>query len=155
MRPATRPWSVAVPILLLSSGLAACGGDGDPEAAPSSSDPTGFTVEEGITPEDLLACLEDAGLPAVLDDATPMGVEVPVQGIKVKPLDEGREGSPQGASLWVFTDPAAAEENRPYITLSDEDTPTSTLAANVVVTYFYAPADTDVETLAVQDCLPA
>lgn len=146
-----------MPILLLLAGLAGCGGDGDPEpqADPASSTPTGFAVEEGVTPEELVTCLEDAGLPAVMDDATPMGVEVPVQGIEVEPLDTGRQGSPQGASLWVFTDPAAAEENRPYITLSDEDTPLSTLAANVVVTYFYAPADTDVETLKIRECLPA
>lgn len=148
---------MAVPAVLLLAALTGCGGDADPEpeTAPSSSGPTGFTVEDGITPEDLLACLEDAGLPAVMDDATPMGVEVPVQGIEVEPLDTGRQGSPQGVSLWVFTDPGAAEENRPYISLTDEDTPTSTIAANVVVRYFYAPADTDVETLAVQDCLPA
>jgi hypothetical protein len=146
---------MAVPAVLLLAALTGCGdGDPEPEAAPSS-DPTGFAVEEGITPEDLLTCLEDAGLPAVLDDATPMGVEVPVQGIEVEPLDTGRQGSPQGASLWVFADPAAAEENRPYITLSDEDTPPSTLAANVVVTYFYAPSDADVETLKIRECLPA
>jgi hypothetical protein len=144
-------------VALLATGLVACGGDdsdepaGGSETTASASGDGGLVVTDGTSPDDLLACLTDADLPAVADDATPMGVDVPVQGIEVKPLD-GRDGT-QGVELWVFADPASAAENRAAITLSDEDTPTSRLTGNVVVRYFYAPEEGDEQLASVDGCL--
>ena len=56
-------------------------------------------------PDDLLDCLEAAGLPVAATDTTPMGVEVPVEGLEVGPLAGNTGGdSEQGADLWVFTE---------------------------------------------------
>ena len=155
--PARRTASRLLFLLLLAGGLAACGGDdeSEPTPAPDSPPAAGFTVEDGIAPDDLLGCLEDAGLPVVEKDATPMGVEVPVTGLDVGPLEGGTgPDSPQGAALWVFTNGADAEENRPLITLADEDTPTSWVAGNVVVRLFYAAADGDPQITDLKACLP-
>jgi hypothetical protein len=145
--------------LLLVAAATGCGRDDDgksspPPAASTSASTSGFTVTDGISPEDLLACLQDAGLPAALDDATPMGVEAPVKGIEVKPLTGDGSGE-QGVQLWVFTDPTAARDNRAYINLTEEDTPTSWVAGNVVVGFFHLPDDGDPQVAAVGACLPA
>jgi hypothetical protein len=147
-------------VALLVAGLAACGGDdGDkPDAAAettasASGDAGGLVVTDGVDPDDLLACLTDADLPATMDDATPWGVDVPTQGIEVAPLD-GWDGD-QGAQLWVFTDPQAAADNRAIITLSDEDTPTSRIAGNVIVHYYAVPERGDQQLAALDACLPA
>lgn len=146
------------PVALLLLALTACGGGGDPEGSGDDTGSTaaaGFTVEDGITPDDLLACLEAAGLPVTTTDTTPMGVEVPVEGLEVGPLAGGTSGdSEQGADLWVFTSATAAAENRATITLADEDTPTSWVAGNVVVRLFYAAAGDDPQIVSLQDCLP-
>ena len=143
-------------LLLLSGGVAACGGEGDPEPArTSASSEAGFTIEDGIAPDELLGCLEDAGLPAEEKDATPMGVEVPVVGLDVGPLEGGTgPDSPQGAVLWVFTSGVAAEENRPLITLASEDTASSWVADNVVVRLFYPADEGDPQIAALTGCLP-
>ena len=146
-------------ILLLATGLVACGGgdsdDGEQADARTSSESSspGMAVTDGITTDDLVGCLSDASLPATHKDSVPLGVDVPVEGIEVTPLD-GWDGT-QGADLWVFTDPAAAEEYRSYITLADEDTPTSRLTGNVVVRYYYVPAADDAQLTALDACLPA
>ena len=150
-------------LLLGTSALVACGGDGSDGGsdagratdAASIAESTGADLEvtDGISPDDLLGCLTDADLPALLDDATPMGVEVPTQGIEVTPLD-GWDGT-QGAELWVFSDPAAAEANRAMITLSDEDTPTTRVAGNVVVRYFAVPEPDDQQLDDLDACLPS
>lgn len=148
-------------VLLLGTALAACGGsdasDGDPGAAGTSSAAgstgAGLEVTDGTSPDDLLGCLTDAGLPAGMNDATPMGVEDPTQGIEVKPLD-GWDGT-QGVELWVFADPTAAAANRAMITLSDEDTPTTRIAGNVVVRYFAVPEPGDQQLADVDACLPS
>lgn len=146
------------PALALLVLLTGCGGDDEPEpdtgATPADGPATGFAVEDGISPDDLLSCLEEAGLPVVPNDSTPMGVEVPVAGLEVGPLDGTGGDSPQGADLWVFTSGTAAAENRANITLTDEDTPTSWLAGNVVVRLFYAPGDDDPQIEELRTCLP-
>lgn len=147
-------------LLLAGAALSACGGDdsgdGDqatetPTAAESSSG--GLEVTDGISTDDLLTCLTDADLPATKDDTVPLGVDVPVEGIEVAPLD-GWDGD-QGAQLWVFADPAAAAENRSMITLSDEDTPTSRIAGNVVVSYYAVHEPGDQQLAALDACLPS
>lgn len=147
----TRPVSV----LLLLVCLTSCGGGGDPEPESEPTAAAGFTVEDGIAPDDLLGCLEEAGLPVTAKDSTPMGVDVPVEGLEVGPLEGGTSGdSPQGADLWVFTSAAAASENRASITLSDEDTPSSWVVGNVVARLFYADTDDDPQIQALRSCLP-
>lgn len=145
------------PVLLLLVFLTACGGGSDPEpkSGPTAETAAGFTVEDGIAPDDLLGCLEEAGLPVTAKDSTPMGVDVPVEGLEVGPLEGGTSGdSPQGADLWVFTSAAAASENRASITLSDEDTPSSWVVGNVVVRLFYAATDSDPQIESLRSCLP-
>jgi hypothetical protein len=156
----TRPPALFLCALLLATSLAACGDDGSDKSgstretsAPPSGSSGGLVVTEGISTDDLVGCLSDADLPAVHDDAVPLGVEVPVEGIEVTPLDAW-DGT-QGVQLWVFTDPAAAEENRVYITLSEEDTPTTRVAGNVVVSYYSVPTEGDAQLAALDACLPA
>jgi len=146
------------PVALLLLALAACGGEGAPGPsadAQGSGSESGFTVEDGITPDDLLGCLEAAGLPVTGTDSTPMGVEVPVEGIEVGPLAGNTGGdSDQGADLWVFASAAVAADNRATITLADDDTPSSWVAGNVVVRLFYPAADGDADIASLRDCLP-
>ena len=145
-------------LALVSCSLVSCGGGSDPEPQAhdsSSAAAAGLTVEDGITPDDLLDCLEAAGLPVAATDTTPMGVEVPVEGLEVGPLAGGTSGdSEQGADLWVFASSTAAAENRATITLADEDTPTSWVAGNVVVRLFHAAPGDDPQIVSLQDCLP-
>jgi hypothetical protein len=118
--------AAAAPLTLL---LTACGddassdggGDGGDAASPAAAEVT----YEGTDPDTLLGCLTDAGVPSELGDSVPLGVEVPVVGVEA-------EG---GATLWVFQTDADASDNRFLITLSEEDTPSSRLAGNVVVRY--------------------
>jgi hypothetical protein len=162
VRLMTRPYALRTALclpsaLLLATALVACGGDDedsgkDRPSLVESSDP-GLAVTDGTTPDDLLTCLTDASLPAVAKDSVPLGVDVPVAGIEVTSL-EGWDGT-QGADLWVFADPATAEEYRSYITLSDVDTETSRVAGNVVVRYFYVPTEDDQQLAALDACLPA
>jgi hypothetical protein len=142
-------------ILLIVGATTACGGDTvAPSPTATTSTAGGFTVSEGTSPQDLLACLQQAGLPAVDKDSTPLGVEVPVHGIEVGPLT-GEGTQEQGADLWVFTDPTSAEEHRAEITLSEQDTPTTRVAGNVVVRLFYVPDPSDPQIGALEDCLPS
>lgn len=159
MRRYPRPRGLVLPaILLIVGGTAACGdekgGGTDPSPDDTSTSAGGFTVSEGVSPQDLLACLQQADLPAVDKDSTPLGVDVPVHGIEVGPLT-GEGTQEQGADLWVFADPATAEEHRVEITLSDEDTPTSRVAGNVVVRLYYPADPSSPEIKALDDCLPA
>ena len=155
--PTTASRLVPAALLLLLGGLAGCGGEDDPAPAsdPTSSSAAGFPVQDGIAPDDLLDCLEEAGLPVTAKDATPMGVEVPVEGLEVGPLEGESSGdSAQGADLWVFQSGTVASENRVNITLSDEDTPSSWVAGNVVVRLFYASTDGDPQIESLRSCLP-
>jgi len=134
--------------------MSACGGGDDVKSSkdpPSAVGTTETLVYDDTSPEDLISCLTDAGLPAALNDATPVYVEVPVTGVEIEPLGDDPD---QGVDLWVFADPAIAEENRVNITLSEEDTPTSKVNGNVVVDYFYVPLADDPAISAVDGCLP-
>jgi hypothetical protein len=119
--------AAAAPLTLV---LTACGDDasssGDGDAGDGAASPAAAEVTyEGADPDTLVTCLADAGVPSVLGDSVPLGVEVPVVGVEA-------EG---GATLWVFRTEADASDNRFLITLSEEDTPSSRLAGNVVVRY--------------------
>lgn len=142
-------------VVLIAIGvLTACGGGDDAGGSddqPSTAETTESVSYDGTSPEDLLSCLTDAGLPAVVNDATPILVEVPVSGVDINPLGDDPD---QGVDLWVFTDPAAAEDNRVNITLSVEDTPTSWISGNVIVQYFRLPSSDDAAVSAVDGCLP-
>ena len=162
-RPYARPHAlraalVLPAVVLLGTALVGCGGDdsegmGSDPPTTAGSTGAGLEVSDGISPDDLLGCLADAGLPAELTDTTPLGVEVATEGIEVQPLD-GWDGD-QGVDLWVFADPAAAAANRAAITLSDEDTPTSRIAGNVVVRYFAVPEPHDQQLADLDACLPS
>jgi hypothetical protein len=144
--------------VLLVLLAAACQGDPESEPVTRATDAgvtSGLAVTDGIEPADLLSCLEDADLPAVLNDSVPFGVEVPTEGIEVKPLGPTDPGSEQGADLWVFSDPATAEQNRGAITLSDADDDRNWVAGNVVVRLFYPAADGDPQLESIRGCLPA
>ena len=163
LSPLPRRAMLALTALPLLLGTAGCGDDGpssegeeasEQTRSPDASDDSDLEVVDGTTPGDLLDCLIGAGLPAALDDALPFGVEVPVQGIEVEPLGSTVGGDSQGAALWVFTDPAAAQENRAIITLADEDGPSSWVAGNVVVDLYYPAAEGDAEVDALRACLP-
>ena len=97
--------AAAVLVLTLAAG---CGGDsGDEKTAeprPTGStsaaapDSGGLTVTDGITPNDLVGCLTDAGLAAEVSDSVPFGVEVPVVNVDVTAMTDYSDGTDQGAS---------------------------------------------------------
>ena len=133
---------VAVASLVLLAALAAgCGGDdssgtdsaqdapstshttsaaSDDASDPAPTDP-GLTVTDGIAPDELLDCLTGAGLDAELSDATPLGVEVPVATIELSGMTDYSGDTRQGGYLYVFADPATAQEQAPIVTLGESD----------------------------------
>ncbi|MDO9456608.1 hypothetical protein [Nocardioides sp.] len=137
------PALCALPALAVAAVLvlAGCGDDSsDSPASSPSSAATPAASYDGVDPDGLVACLGDAGVPSRVTDTVPLGVEVPV-------VDVDADGR---ATLWVFRTGAEAADNRPLITLSDEDTPVSRLVDNVVVHY----ADLDTAPVdAVDSCL--
>ena len=149
--------TLVAPALVLL--LTACGGDNgsEPDDGPTSEDTDSgaLAVTDGITTADLLSCLVDAGLPAVPNDSVPLGVEAPTEGIEIKPLEPTALGSEQGADLWVFADPTAAQDHRVYITLSEEDDNKNWVSGNVVVRLFYPAEDGDPQIETIRACLPA
>ena len=96
--------------VLVATLAAGCGGDsGDDNAAdstPSTSEtPTdetpeagGLTVTDGITPDDLVGCLTDAGLDAEATDSVPFGVEVPVVEVDVTGMTDYEGGTARAPS---------------------------------------------------------
>ena len=96
--------AAAVLVLTFAAG---CGGDsGDDETAeprPTGStsatapDSGGLTVSDGITPDDLVGCLTDAGLAAEVSDSVPFGVDVPVVNVDVTEMTDYSDGTDQGA----------------------------------------------------------
>jgi hypothetical protein len=126
--------TTAALVLCLATG---CGGDDadpaadspspstSPSASESAAPESGLTVTAGITSGELLDCLIGAGLDATLKDTVPFGVDVPSEGIEVTGMTD-YEGDPdQGASLYVFADPAAATANASVLTLGGSDDPTN------------------------------
>ena len=153
--------------LLLALTLIGCGGDDDGTAEDSPSQPTsvsssaggGLSVTDGITPEELVSCLTDAGLDAAVADTTMMGVEDPHAKVEVADL-EGYDGElRQGASLWVFADPEAAANNASYITVGGSDDPSNNrfaVSGNVVRVFFMVTdAEPTSDEAAVLACMPS
>ncbi|GAA5141172.1 hypothetical protein GCM10023340_02420 [Nocardioides marinquilinus] len=115
--------ALAAPLTFAAVALAGCSDGSTPADEPS---PAAAAVEyEGVAPDALVACLDDAGAPAAVGDSVPFGVEVPTVAVEAA----------GGATLWVFRTVADAEDNRTTITLSETDTPLGRLAGNVVVSY--------------------
>jgi len=137
---------LAVAALVLVAALAAgCGGDDSsavdsspgtpatssapaqttPASSDDASDPASggpsLTVTDGITPEDLLDCLTGAGLDAQLSDSTPMGVDVPVAEIQLSGMTDYSGDTGQGGYLYVFADPATAQQEASLVTLGGTD----------------------------------
>jgi hypothetical protein len=162
--------AAAVLVLTLA---AACGGDsgdsGDEKAAePSPTGSTsaaasgggGLTVTDGITPDDLVGCLTDAGLTAAVSDSVPFGVEVPVVNVDVTEMTDYSGGTDQAAELFVFADPTNAADNAAALTLGGSDDPTNErfgVHQNVVrvMSIILAPDPHTDDEAALLGCLPA
>ena len=159
--------AAAVLVLTLAAG---CGGDSGDEktaeprptgstsaAAPGSG---GLTVTDGITPDDLVGCLTDAGLAAEVSDSVPFGVDVPVVNVDVTAMTDYSDGTDQGADLFVFADPASAADNAAALTLGGSDDPTNNrygVHQNVVrvMSIILAPDPHTDDEAALLGCLPA
>ncbi len=164
--------AAAVLAVLLAAG---CGGSddsgepGDDTAAPRPSESTsastaapdgGLTVTDGITVDDLVGCLTDAGLDAAASDSVPFGVEVPVVEVEVTAMTDYSGGTEQGAQLYVFTDPDAAADNAGVLTLGGSDDPSNSrfgVHQNVVRTMsiILAPDPHTDDENALLGCLPS
>ena len=120
----------------------------------------GLTVTDGITPDDLVGCLTDAGLDAATTDSQPFGVEVPVVEVEVTGMTDYSGDTRQGAQLYVFADPAQAADNAGVITLGASDDPENNrfgVHQNVVRTMsiVLAPDPHTDDEAALLGCLPA
>ena len=160
----------AVLFVTLAGG---CGGDSDDgksadpdpttssSSSPSSSAAAdeGLTVTDGITPDDLVGCLTDAGLDAAASDSVPFGVEVPVVEVEVTGMTDYGGDSRQGAQLYVFAEPASAADNAGVLTLGGSDDPANNrfgIHRNVVRTMsiVLAPDPHTDDEAALLGCLP-
>jgi len=155
---------------LVLTFAAGCGGDsGDEETAepqPTGStseaapDGGGLTVSDGITPDDLVGCLTDAGLAAEVSDSVPFGVDVPVVNVDVAEMKDYSDGTDQGAELFVFADPTSAADSAAALTLGGSDDPTNNrygVHQNVVrvMSIILAPDPHTDDEAALLGCLPA
>jgi hypothetical protein len=96
--------------------------------------------------QEIVQCLQDAGLDAALDPSTAFGVEAPHQQVKVPIRSVLDNEFP--ARLWVFETPEAAEEARPLITLGEtEDSEKNRLIDTVLVSYGSIPNEDDAATV--------
>jgi hypothetical protein len=164
---------LVLPCLLLVLTATGCGGDdADNDSADStashpashtasaSSEPSGgLTVTDGITSEELVSCLTDAGLDATATDSVPFGVEVPVVEVEVTGMTDYEGGTGQGAQLFVFADPATAADNADVLTLGGSDDPTNNrfgVHGNVVrvMSIILAPDPHTDDEAALLGCLP-
>jgi hypothetical protein len=89
-------------------------------SAPATEDP-GLTVTDGISPDELLACLTGAGLDAENTGSVPAGVDVPVAEIELHGMANYSGDPDQGGYLYVFADPATAEAEAAVVTLGGSD----------------------------------
>jgi hypothetical protein len=163
--------AAAVLVLTLACG---CGGDSSDSDAEQTTEPRptestsaagpddagDLSVTDGITPDDLVACLTDAGLTAAVTDSVPFGVEVPVVEVEVAAMADYKGDTEQGASLWVFADPAGAADNAAVITLGGSDDPTNNrygVHQNVVrvMSIILAPDPHTDDEAALLGCLPS
>ena len=139
-----KPLAVAS-LALVAALVAGCGGDDSsavdsssdtpatspapsqttPASSDDASDPASggpsLTVTDGIAPGDLLDCLTGAGLDAQLSDSTPMGVDVPVAEIQLSGMTDYSGDTGQGGYLYVFADPATAQQEASLVTLGGTD----------------------------------
>lgn len=129
--------------IVAAMGLAgACGGDDEPAAAGGSE--TGQASSGGSLAERadaLIGCLEDEGKTASVKDTEPFGVEDATVGVESSPLPNQYGGDPSSVTVWLFEDEGAAEEGRPAITLSREDTVRTQLIGRSVLVYGIVPPD--------------
>ena len=164
--------SSATAVLVLTLGTG-CGGDSgdsgnsttaEPSPTGSSSETApaagGLTVTDGITPDDLVGCLTDAGLTAAVSESVPFGVEVPVVNVDVTGMTDYSGGTDQGAELFVFTDPTNAADNAGVLTLGGSDDPANErygVHQNVVrvMSIILAPDPHTDDEAALLGCLPA
>lgn len=149
-----RAWSAAA-VVVLALALAGCGDDEDK----GSDEPEQSGLEADATT--LVACLDDAGVDAAVNDSQAFGVESDHAGVEAGDLpsellkfDSG-SGTAQSVNLWVFESGDDAEEARVAITLSDVDDDRSWVDGRVVVSWDY-PVDREAEqAVAVDDCVAA
>lgn len=153
--------------LVVLGGTAACGDDADVGASEdrgSSNDTGGREGGEGgggtrpgqrfdvdgdpIAADDLVACLEDAGLEPEDVDTIPLGVEDRFERYRVELAHEGLS-----AELFVFESPAAATDARPAIALTNTDTERSRVVDNVVLDYSIIPSFDREGSDAVEGCI--
>ena len=148
--------------VLVALGLSACGGDDDEGSTTDTTaadDGTTSTTSGGadsgdgsITLEGLRTCLTDAGLEPVDEDALPFGVEDPVERLTVTLEAEGTT-TPLRAELYVFESAEAAQDNRPVITLQNEDDARNKVVANVLLSYTIIPSYDPEGSALVEACL--
>lgn len=130
----------------------------DGPASPSVS--PRLVVTAGITPDELVHCLRDAGLTAVRTLSAPYDVHVPVASVEVRDLGAASPSTgaevQQRLELLVFADPLTAEEEYRAITLSHDPTETARVTGNVVVRWAVPPDQGGVDDpkAAVDECLP-
>jgi hypothetical protein len=121
------------------AALVACGDGGGDES------------ELSAHADQILSCATEAGLPAVAEDTTAFGVEVPHEHISVT-VHSDAFGDESEADVWIFEDAAAAREARPAITFQDADTETNRIVGNSLVHYnSVIPDPADAEAL--ESCL--
>ena len=131
---------VAPLLLLLALVGCAKSGASTGDRAAGSSDPRTVVIH----------CLQQAGLQAQVNDADPLGVDDPVQGITVE-LQSSAFHQSYEAEIWLFQKHAAAEKNRPKITLQTHDDVRNKVLGDAVVQYSIVPDKQD--TKAVEACL--
>jgi len=125
---------------LLALAAAACGGGGGSGGGSALSSNTAA----------IMSCLKTAGLSPKKNAALPLGVDDPVQGIKV-PLQSQDFNESYQAEIWVFESGAAATKNRPAITLQTHDDVRNKVVGPVVVDFSIVPDKQDAQQ--VESCL--
>lgn len=118
--------AVVLVAVVMTGLLTGCGGSGD------NADEPGESALDAAYAE-VADCLGEAGFEVTGKESTPLGVEVPVQGMEVD-LTAEQEG--QKLTVWVFESAEDAEENKTAITLSNEDLPNKSGVAGVTVFRF-------------------
>ncbi len=137
--------AVAVPthliliLAVLSLIVAGCGGD-------DGGDDAGGGAQEKRAADraaTIRGCIEQAGLTTSDEDATPTGVDDPVERFKVAVAGGGDAGGDASADVFVFESPEIAANAREAITLQTEDDATNKLLGEVVVDYSEVPEEGD------------
>jgi hypothetical protein len=134
-------WFVLVcSVLLALAGCAGASGSGGGGGGSGSSDPRAA----------VMGCLQKTGLQAQPNDATPLGVDDPTEGITVTLQSQDFHESYE-AEIWLFQSHAIAEKDRPAITLQTQDDIRNKVLGKAVVEYSIVPDKQD--TKQVEACL--